>query len=233
MATIRIFSGGAPKEVFKRLLSDFKRETGHDVDFVFEVTKALNDRLAAGETPDVLVLPTNILDGYQKDGIVRAQDRTVFGIVGISVVVPKGAARPDISTADKVKQTLLASRRIGLASPGLTPSGTHLAKVFDRLGLTEPLRDRLLHRPALQGGVELVASGEADLGLYPKSEVIMFDSLTIVGPLPPDIQLRTIYGGAVTTKAALPEAGAAFIRFMSAPDKRQAWAEGGFDPPNA
>lgn len=228
MTTIRIFSGGAPKEVFNTLLPDFKRQTGHDVAFTFAVTKAVDDRLRAGETPDVLVLPTSVLDGYQKDGIARAEDRAVFGVVSINVVVRKGAPTPDISTTEKVKRMLLASRSIALAAPGLTPSGIHLAKIFDRLGLTEALKDKLVHRAALQGGVELVANGEVELGLYPKSEVVTFDSLTVVGPLPPDIQLNTIYGAAVTTTTAAPEAGAAFIAFMSAPDKRQVWTDGGF-----
>lgn len=230
MATIQIFSGGAPKEVFKRLLPAFEGTTGHRVEFVFAVTKVLNDRLIAGERPDALVLPTNVLDGYQADGMVGASGRGVFGIVGISVVVRKGAARPDLSTTDAVKQALLASRAIALSSPGLTPSGIHLAKVFDRLGMTDLLKDKLLHRPALQGGVQLVESGEADIGLYPKSEVIGFDSLSIAGPLPSDIQLNTVYGAAVTSKAAQPEAATAFISFMSAPGRRQAWSEGGFDP---
>jgi molybdate transport system substrate-binding protein len=230
MTTIRIFSGGAPKEVFNTLLPDFRRQTGHEVEFSFAVTKALDERLRAGETPDVLVLPTNVLDGYQKDGLARAEGRAVFGIVSINVVVRKGAPIPDISTTEKVKQTLLASRSIALAAPGLTPSGIHLAKVFDRLGWTEALKHKLVHRAALQGGVELVASGEVELGLYPKSEVVTFDSLTIVGPLPPDIQLNTIYGAAVTAKATAPDAGAAFIAFMSAPDKRQVWTAGGFTP---
>ena len=78
MATIRIMSGGAPKEIFLQLTPQFEGQSGHKVDYVFAVMSALRDRLAAGEKADVLVMPTNILDGYQKDKIVRAEGRAVL-----------------------------------------------------------------------------------------------------------------------------------------------------------
>ena len=231
MTDILIFSGGAPKLIFNQLLPEFERKHGHKVTFVFAVTKVLSDRLAAGEKPDVLVLPTNILDGLQKDGVARAEHRAVFGLVSINVVVKKGAPKPDLSTTDKVKQAMLGSRKLAMAPPGMTPSGTHMGKLIEKLGLADALRSKLVHRPALEGGVELVEGGEADLGFYPKSEVIGFKGLDIVGPLPADIQLTTIYGGAVSTMTKAPEAGAAFINFMKDASHRAIWSAGGFDPP--
>jgi molybdate transport system substrate-binding protein len=95
------------------------------------------------------------------------------------------------------------------------------------------MQGRILHRPALEGGVQLVASGEAEIGFYPKSEVINTDGLTLAGPLPKDIQLTTIYGAAVTAKSAAPDAAAAFIAFMRDSSHGKVWAHGGFDaPPN-
>lgn len=231
MANLLIFSGGAPKQIFNQLAPAFERQRGHKIDFVFAVTKILSDRIAAGEKPDVLVLPTNILDSYQKDGVVRAQDRAVLGLVSINAVVKKGAPKPDLSTTDRVKQVLLDSRAPAMAPPGMTPSGTHMGKLLEKLGIADALKNRLVHRPALEGGVELVEGGQADIGFYPKSEVIGFDGLDIVGPLPADIQLTTIYGAAVTTASGAPQAGAAFIAFMNAADKRGAWTAGGFDLP--
>jgi molybdate transport system substrate-binding protein len=231
MTEIHVFSGGAPKLVFNQLTPQFERGTGHKVSYVFAVTKVLNDRLAAGEKPDVLVLPTNILDGYQKDGTLCAQGRAIFGLVSINAVVRKGAPKPDLSSPDCVKQAMLNSRSLAMAPPGMTPSGTHMGKLLEKLGIADALKDKLIHRPALEGGVELVASGEAELGFYPKSEVISFDGLTIVGPLPAEIQLMTIYGAAVTASSTAPEAGAAFIAFMNDAAHRAVWSNGGFDPP--
>jgi molybdate transport system substrate-binding protein len=231
MTDIHVFSGGAPKLVFNQLTISFERSGGHKVSYVFAVTKVLNDRLAAGEKPDALVLPTNILDGYQKDGMVRAQERAVFGLVSINAVVRKGAPKPDLSTTDRVKHAMLASRSLAMAPPGMTPSGTHMGKLIEKLGIAGALKGKLIHRPALEGGVELVESGEAEIGFYPKSEVISFEGLSIAGPLPPEIQLTTIYGAAVTTASTAPEAAAAFITFMNHPNHREIWNAGGFDPP--
>lgn len=233
MATIKIMSGGAPKEVFAALTPEFERRSGHQVEFSYAVMSALRDRLAAGEAADVLVMPTNILDGYQQSGALRAQGRAVLGLVGVNAVVRAGALMPDLSSREAVKQTMLKSRAVVFATPGATPSGTHMGKLVEQLGIAAAMAGRILHRPALQGGVALVASGEAEIGFYPKSEVINIDGLSLAGSLPEEIQLTTIYGAAVTSASAAPEAGAAFVAFMSDPARRPVWQHGGFDPPGA
>jgi molybdate transport system substrate-binding protein len=231
MAAIKIMSGGAPKEIFLKLTPQFERQAGHAVEYAFAVMSALRDRIAAGEKADVLVMPTNILDGYQKDNVVRSQGRAVLGLVSINAVVRTGAPKPDLSTPEKVKQAILNSRAVTHATPGATPSGTHMGKLMDQLGIAAAMKDRIIHRPALEGGVQLVASGQAEIGFYPKSEVINTSGLILAGPLPAAIQLTTIYGAAVTTASAVPDAAAAFIAFMSNPAHRAAWTEAGFDPP--
>src|ERR1700730_11235336 len=128
MATLRIMSGGAPKEIFLQLTPRFERKSGHKIEFIFAVMSALRDKLAAGEKADVLVMPTNILDEYQKGDVVQAQGRAILGLVSINAVVRTGAPKPDLSTRDKVRQTILNSRAIVHATPGATPSGTHMGK---------------------------------------------------------------------------------------------------------
>ncbi len=231
MATLRIFSGGAPKEIFLQLTPQFERQSGHKVEYVFAVMSALRDKLAAGEKADVLVMPTNILDGYEKSGEVRAQGRAILGLVSITAVVRTGAPKPDLSTPDMVKQAILNSRAITHATPGATPSGTHMGKLIEQFGIADAMKGRIIHRPALEGGVQLVASGAAELGFYPKSEVVNTDGLTVAGPLPSVIQLTTIYGAAVTTGSTNADAGRAFIAFMTEPAYHAAWSHAGFDPP--
>ena len=231
MATIKVMSGGAPKEVFGELTPQFEAKTGHTVSYSFAVMSALRDRLAGGEAADVLVMPTNILDGYEKSGVVRGQGRGVLGLVSVNAVVRAGAPKPDLSSVETVKQALLKARAVVFATPGATPSGTHMGKLVETLGIAEAMKSKTIHRPALEGGVELVASGEAEIGFYPKSEVITAKGLALVGPLPAEIQLTTIYGSAVTTKSAAPDAGEAFIAFMRDPAHRAVWDRLGFDKP--
>jgi molybdate transport system substrate-binding protein len=224
-------SGGAPKEIFLQLTPQFEKQSGNKVEYVFAVMSALRDRLADGEKADVLVMPTNILDSYQKDGTALAQHRAVLGLVSINAVVRTGAPKPDLSTPDRVKQVILSSRAITHATPGATPSGTHMGKLLEQIGIADTMKGRIIHRPALEGGVQLVASGEAEIGFYPKSEVVNTAGLTVVGPLPAAIQLTTIYGAAVTSASTVADAAAAFIAFMSNPAHRAAWTRAGFDPP--
>jgi molybdate transport system substrate-binding protein len=231
MATIKVMSGGAPKEVFGELTPQFEAASGHKVAYAFAVMSALRDRLAAGEKADVLVVPTNILDGYQQNGVVRGDGRAILGFVSVNAVVRAGAAKPDLSTAEAVKRAMLASRAVVFATPGATPSGTHMGKLIGQFGIADAMKGRMIHRPALEGGVELVRSGDAELGFYPKSEVINTEGLDLAGPLPDAIQLTTIYGAAITTASATPDAARAFIAFMRDPANRSVWTHGGFDPP--
>lgn len=230
MATLHVMSGGAPKEIFLQLTPQFEKNSGHKVEYSFAVMSSLRDRLAAGKKADVLVMPTNILDEYQKSGVVRAEGRAVLGLVSVNAVVRAGAPKPDLSTPEKVKQAILASRTITHATPGATPSGTHMGKLVEQLGIANAMKGKIIHRPALEGGVQLVASGEAEIGFYPKSEVVNAGGLDVVGPLPAEIQLTTIYGAAVTTACAFASAAAGFIAFMCDPAFRAAWSRAGFDP---
>ena len=226
MATIKVMSGGAPKEVFAHLTPEFEKRSGRKVEFSYAVMSALRDRLAAGEKTDMLVMPVPLLDGYVKEGKLSADGRGVLGTVLISMVARQGGPQPDISTADKFRQALLAAGSIVHATPGQTPSGTHLGKLMDALGIP---KERIQHRPALAGGVELVRSGSADLGIYPTSEVVNIEGLAVVGPLPGEAQLPQVYGVGVAADSANAEAAKAFIAFLTAPERRAAWAAGGFE----
>jgi molybdate transport system substrate-binding protein len=230
-AGTHVMSGGAPKEVFALLAPKFEQQTGHKVKFTYAVITALQEKLAAGEKADVLVMPVPVLDGYAKDGKLRAGSRATFAIVSISVAVKEGAVLPDISTKEKFRAVMLAARSVVHATPGKTPSGTHMGKVMEQLGIADAMAKKVIHKPALDGGVQLVATGEAEIGIYPASEVAGIKGLRIVGPLPPGIDLDIVYGGAATAESGAGEAAAAFVQFMAAPEHRAVWKEAGFDPP--
>ena len=229
-AEVHVMSGGAPKEVFALLTPKFEQQTGNKVKFTYLVITAIREKLAAGETSDVLILPVPVLEGLSKDGKVDKGAISTFGNLSISVAVKEGAPKPDISTKEKFKQSLLAARSVVHATPGQTPSGNHMAKVFDELGITDAMAKKTIHKPALAGGVQLVASGEAELGIYPASEVAGVKGVAIVGPLPKGVDLTIVYGGAAMTSAKAPDAAAAFVKFMAAAENRAVWKEAGFEP---
>jgi len=228
---IMVMSGGAPKEVFAQLTPKFEQQTGNKVVFVYDVLTALREKTAAGEKADVLVMPVPMLDGYAKEGKLRANSRATFGTVGTSVVVKEGAPKPDVSTKEKFREAMLSARSVVHATPGKTPSGTHMGKVMEELGIAEAMAKKTVHRPALEGGVQLVAEGQAEIGIYPASEVANVKGVTIVGPLPAGIDLNIVYGGAAVADSVAGEAAAAFVKFMAAPENRSVWKHAGFDPP--
>ena len=231
MATLRIFSGGAPKEIFLQLTPQFEQKYGHKVEYVFAVMSALRDKVAAGDKADVLVMPTNILDDYQKNGVVQAQGRAILGLVSVNAVVRTGAPKPDLSTPDKVKQSILNSRDDRACHAGCDAERHAYGKTDRAIRHFDAMKGKIIHRPALEGGVQLVASGEADIGFYPKSEVINTEGFDRGRTVTAPIQLTTIYGAAVTASSTHADAGRDFIAFMTESAHRAAWTHAGFDPP--
>jgi molybdate transport system substrate-binding protein len=230
-AEINVLSGGAPQEVLTALTPAFEKQTGHKVKYSFAVITTLRQRLDAGEKADMVLMPTPVIDEYVAAGKMRSDERSTLGSIGMTVIVKQGASLPSISTPERFRQALLAARSIVHAPPGATPSGTHMAKVIEQLGIADAVKNKVVYRAALSGGVDLVADGVADIGIYPASEVVNVKGITLVGALPGALQLNVVYGAAVTSDNASPEAASSFVKFLADPANRQRWKKAGFDPP--
>jgi molybdate transport system substrate-binding protein len=231
MTDISVLSGGAPKEAQAVLTPQFEARTGHRVKYTYAVISEIQKKLAAGETPDVVFLPVGAIDGLVKSGVLRAEPRAVVGSVGIGVIVREGAPHPDISTPESFKNALINARAVVHANPTATPSGAHLAKVTEQLGIDAELQGKRTYSNALDGGVEKITRGDADIGIYPVSEVITVKGVSMVGLLPASLQSLIVYGvGVLATSPAAAEAGE-FIRFLTDSAHRPVWVQAGFDPP--
>ena len=230
MAEIAVYSGGAPKEALVVLTPEFEQRTGHTVKYTYIVISEMQKKLAAGETPDMVLMPVPALDALIKAGTLRAP-RTVLGGVSIGVIVREGAPLPDISTPEKFRDALLNARSVVHANPSATPSGAHLAKVIDQLGIADAMQGKRTLSNALDGGVDLIVKGEAEIGIYPVSEVIAAKGIVLVGLLPPALQSLIVYGAAVLTASAVPNPAQALIAFLADPAHRHVWKDAGFDPP--
>src|SRR5262249_50070824 len=138
-AEIRVMSGGAPQEALGILVPAFEKQTGHKLVFTFAVISALQQRIASGEKTDAVLLPVPVIDKLVGEGKLSAEGRAVLGGLGVAVIAREGAAKPDIATPVSFKKALLAARAIVFSSPA-TPSGVHLKRVIDELGLSEALK---------------------------------------------------------------------------------------------
>ena len=227
-ADIRVFSGGAPQQVLQSLAPEFERASGHRTQFTFAVVGAIQQKIEAGERPDLILLPVPLMNAIDKAVPLRPESRAVLARVGIGVIVRDGAARPDISTPEAVRAMLLSARKVALSEPS-TPSGGHLVRQFTQLGIADAMTPKLVAKNAIDGGAALVASGEADIGLYLLSEVQTFKGTTVVGLLPTPVQSFVVYGTGIPAANAAPEPGIALIKFAIDPARGERWKAGGFE----
>ena len=229
-ADIQVMTGGAPKEVLGVLTPQFEQQTGHKVHFTYIVISAMQQQLAAGEKPDMVLMPVAAIDARVKDGILRGDARAALGTVRIGLIVREGAAAPDIATLESFKKAMLDAKSIVHSNPAATPSGGHLGKVWEQLGIADAMKPKLTFRNALDGGAESVRSGAAGIGLYPLSEVIHEKGIKVVGLVPAEVQLNTAYGAAVHAANTAPDAATAFVHFLADPANAMHWRDGGFEP---
>ena len=229
-AEINVMSGGAPKEALAILIPPFEKLTGDHVRVTYAVISALQQKLAAGESPDMVLLPASAIADLAKAGTLKSEGSAPFGTIRVMAIVKEGAPRPNISTPDAFRSALLAARSI-VYSPPTTPSGMHMARIVDELGIADAIGEKVTYRAALDGGAKVVAEGAADLGIYQSSEVVHVKGVAEIGPLPEPLQLKLVYGGAVTAANPNPEPALAFIRFLAEAGNKQVWKEAGFGPP--
>ncbi|MDB5650720.1 MAG: putative periplasmic molybdate-binding protein [Hyphomicrobiales bacterium] len=225
---IRVFTGGAPQRVFDLLLPAFERETGQRVDALVRIVSEIQERVIAGDHPDIIFLPEPLIAAIGDRVPLREEGCAPLARVGIGIVVPEGAEAPDLSDEAALCRALRAARAIVLADPR-TPTGRHLASVFARLGLADELAGRLINKGAIHGGGELVSSGGADLGLFLVSEAQHIPGVRLAGMLPPTAQNYVVYGSAIPASCASVTAALSLIGFLKAPEHADTWRAAGFE----
>ncbi|HEX5212592.1 MAG TPA: substrate-binding domain-containing protein [Pseudolabrys sp.] len=228
--TITSIAGGAPKPVFDRLGPIFERRTADKLNALYDSMSGIAARVAAQEALDVLLMPVATIQGYVKQGIVQGVC-TPLANVGLAVGVTAATPVPDVSTPEGLRAALMAAGTVVHAPPTATPSGAQSDKVIKELGLGEQLASRVIHKVGLAGGLAAIASGEASLGIFPKSEIVSVKGITLAGPLPPSLQLTVTYGAGVTAWSEVAAHAAEFVRFLVEPASLKVWIDCGFDPP--
>jgi molybdate transport system substrate-binding protein len=188
-------------------------------------------RVQAGEPFDVVVLAADAIDKLIAGGHLQAGSRVDLVHSGVAVAVRAGAPRPDIGSEDAVKQAVLAARSI---STSTGPSGVALAKLFERWGIADDIKARMVQAPPGVPVGTLVARGEVELGFQQLSELLHVEGITVVGPLPPPIQITTTFSAGVTARvvAGTPEAARvqAMLRYMASPQAADAKQRHGMEP---
>jgi molybdate transport system substrate-binding protein len=232
-AELKVLSAFGMQSVLEDLGPQFERATGHKLAISFATGGATVKRAQEGETADVVIALRQGIDGPVKDGKAMADNVTVLARSGIVVVVRKGAPKPDISSPDALKRTLLAAKSISYVDPASGgASGIHFAKVLDRLGIANEMQAKTVFpnpKTPAEVGV-LVANGEAEIGVHIVQEVMSVAGIEIVGPLPGDLQNTIVFAAAIMASAKDAEASKALVNFLRTPEAAAVIKAKGMEP---
>lgn len=229
-AELKVLTAGAFKATVVALVPEYEKATGNKVVVDNDTTGALAKRIDGGETFDVVVMTPAAVDDLVAKGKVAPGSRTNLARVGVGVMVKAGALRPDVSTVDAFKHAVLAAKSVAYIDPASGgSSGIYVAKLMQQLGIADEIKPKLKLK---QGGyvADLIESGEAELGIHQISEIVPHESVTLVGPLPKEIQNYTVYTAGIATTTKSPEAAKALIAIFGSPSALALYKAKGMEP---
>jgi molybdate transport system substrate-binding protein len=234
-ADIRVYCTGAPSVAAKAVAADFAKAAGHHLSFTVGPPVTIERDLAAGDQADLVIVPAPVAAKLIASGTLRAGSAIDLARVGIGVVVRAGARAPDISSAAAIRKLLTDARSIVYPDPtaGGGSAGRAIAQMIERMGLTDTMRPKLTRAAAIGGGVALVADGKTEVGFFNISEILPIPGVTMVGPLPADLQSYIVFAAAIPARNTAPEPAAAFIQALAAPAASEAWRKSGMEPVTA
>jgi molybdate transport system substrate-binding protein len=227
---IKVLTAGAFKQVVLALVPDFERQTGNKVVVDNDTAGALTKRIESGEAFDVAVLTPAALSGLADKGKLVAGSQANLARVGVGVVVKEGSPKPDISSVEAFKRALIAAKSVAYIDPAAGgSSGIYVAGLLDKLGLAAEVKTKA---KLIAGGAvaEHIANGEAELGIHQISEILPVKGITLVGPLPAEIQNYTVYAAALGTNAKESEAAKALLKVLAGPAAADVLKAKGMEP---
>ena len=230
-AEIKVLSHRGIRPIMEDLGPKFERATGHKLAITFGPAGGVAKLVQGGETADVVITSRQEIDGFVKDGKAVAGNVTVVARSGIGVAVRKGAPKPDISSPEALKRTLLAAKSITYSNPALGGAAAiHFAKVLDRLGIANEMKSKtVLSKSGSDTGV-LVANGEAEIGVQASQFLISVAGIEIVGPLPGDLQNTVVFSAAIMAGTKDAAASKALVNFLRTPEAATVIKTKGLEP---
>ena len=226
-AEIKVLSTQATEEAYRELVPQFEKASGHKVATTFTGTLGAMKRLADGETYDLLIMSSSSIDELIKSGKIVRGSRVDFAKSGVGVAVRKGAPKPDISSTEALKKTLLAAKSIGYSTG---PSGNYIVSLFEKMGIGDQVKPKLKRTPTGVFVGSIIASGDVEIGFQQVSELMHFAGIDYLGPLPADVQYITIFSSGVHAGAKQEDAAKALVKFITAPAAAAVIKKHGLEP---
>ena len=208
-AELRVLFEGAARSAYEQIAPQFERASGHKLITQFDFAPNLINKIDAGEAFDAIFLVGDPFERLVMQRKVSADSRLVLGRIGVGFAIPQGAPKPDISSVDAVKRTLLDAKAI--ATSGVGASGRYVLTLLDRLGIADQVTPKIKSGPT----APLVARREVDFAVVGLAPVAGVTGVEWVGYLPAELQNWLPFTGGVSATAREPEAAGALLRFFS------------------
>ena len=230
-AEVTVMSGGAVKSAFTDAAASWQAKSGNSVNATYAPAGDLRKKIAAGERADIVIIPIENFAALEREGAIDVTTRRDLAGVSIGAAVKKGAPVPDISTPEKLKAVLLSVKSLTYMDPERGTCGKHFDEtVLPKLGIRDAVRAKATLG---EGGyiAEKVARGEVELAIHSLTEIAPVAGVTLIGPLPPELQKTTIYSGALMKGAKNPKEAQALLDYLASPEGRKAFLDRGYTAP--
>jgi len=229
---LKVMTSGGFTAAYRELVPEFERRTGHKIVTAYgasmgNATDSIPNRLQRGEAADLVILSSPALAELVKQGKVVPGSRVDLAESIIGMAVRAGAAKPDISTVEALKRTLVSANSIAYSD---SASGVYLStELFPRLGIADKIRSKCKRIESEMVGT-VIARGDAEIGFQQMSELLPISGIDVVGPLPAAVQKVTVFSGGVIVGAHQPEIAAQLLRFFASPEAAGAIGRSGLRP---
>ncbi len=226
-AQLNLLASTAVQTVLDEVLAQHERASGDKVTVTIASSATIMAKLKAGETPDLVILTKEGIDELIKQGKVVADSRAEIASAGLGIAVKRGAPKPDISSVEALKKTLLETKSVAYTATGA--SGLYFAKLLERLGIAEAMKPK---SNVLKSGLagDVVARGESEIGVQMISEILAAPGAELVGPLPPDVQSTMVFTAGTLTASARGAEAQALVKFLATPAVGAVFKAKGLDP---
>jgi molybdate transport system substrate-binding protein len=231
MAELTVYSSIGVRSAAEQLFRKFEKEHSCSLAVTWGTAPMLVARIEAGETADVLILSRAGIDALRKKGKIAAGSDVTLAGSGVAIAVKAGATKPDISTPQALKAALLKARSIAYSEPSAGgASGVYFAKLLERMGIAEQMKPKTKFPPAGGFSGELLLTGQAELAVQQKPELLHVAGIEIVGFLPGDLNVVTEFVAGMMAGSKNPEMGKALIQSLQSAEAAAVFRAKGLDP---
>ncbi len=231
MADLKIYSTIGVRSAAEGLFAQFETSNGHKLAVTWGTAPMLVKRIEGGETADLLILSRAGIDSLSKAGKIVPGSAVTLASSAVAIAVKQGAPRPDISSPDALKRALLNAKSISYSHPDAGgASGVYFAKLIERMGIGDAMKAKTKYPPSGGFSASLLVTGEAELAVQQKPELMHVAGCEIVGFLPGDLNMMTEFAAGIGVECLSVPAAKALIATLRSPEAKAVFSAKGLDP---